>query len=299
MGCLLKRIVLAGFVAAMIAASLSAQSLTVSYVEGTAEVHNGAGWQNVKIGDTITPEATVRLDDHSYLEMQVAGATIALSQKGTYELGRIAAVNRTDRETGVDRTLTSKMAALFSNPVQHDTTMGVRGDQASDSNGISWVTSDAQVYLDSGKEYIKRGRYKMAVEQLKKALASASETERPEVHYYLGYAYSLAGDARNALRQISGLQPADLTGGGADLVILKGKLLFDTNAYAQDIGWLTAPSALAATDAAHAQVYYLLLGLSYAGNGNTRKAKQNLEKVISSSEGSQLAKTAQKLIEHL
>lgn len=295
----MKRIVLATLFAAMIAASLTAQSLTVSYAEGSAEVRNGSAWQRVEIGDTIAPDATIRLGDHSYLELQVPGAKIALSQKGTYDLGRLVAENRATREADVERALSSKLAAMFSSPAPHATAMGVRGAQVGDSNGITWVTSVAQVYMDSGKDYIKQGRYGKAVKELEKALETASDTERPEVHYYLAYAYSLAGDTRQALKQVAALQPADFENGGADLVLLKGKLLLDTNAYSQDIRWLTAPSALVATDTEHGQVYHFLLGLSYAGAGDNAKAKRNLEQVISNGQGSELARTAQKLMEHL
>ncbi|HUX20363.1 MAG TPA: tetratricopeptide repeat protein, partial [Spirochaetia bacterium] len=226
-------------------------------------------------------------------------STISLSQGGTYVLGRLLANSQQSKSAGVAQALSSRLTVLFGAPASQSATMGVRADKADDSGGISWTTSDAQVYVDSGKAYIKSGDYPKAIDELKQALDYATDSELPEVRYYLGYAYSLAGNTRDALKQIGALKPGDLENDAADLVILKGKLLFDTSAFAGDVQWLSSNASLVKNDTQRAPLFYLLLGLSYNGSGDRTNAKENLEKVVAISADSELGKTAAELLKQL
>lgn len=282
----------------VLAASIvSAQDLTVSYVEGKAELQSGSVWQELNIGDPVPAGATVRLSDASYLVIAGGPARLALSQGGTYSLDRLLANSRELSSIGVGRALSSRLSVLFGAPSAQSTTMGVRAEKADTNSGISWITSDAQVYVDSGKSYIKSGDYPKAIDELKQAADSATAGELPVVRYYLGYAYSLAGNTREALKQVVDLRPSDVDTADADLVILKGKLLFDTNAFAQDIQWLTANADLVKDDVRRGPLYYLLLGLSYNGAGDTAAARANLQKVVSMAGNNDLGKTATALLQ--
>jgi tetratricopeptide (TPR) repeat protein len=241
----------------------------------------------------------VRIADSSFLEIGGSASTISLSQKGTYVLGRLIADSKQFSSAGVAQALSSRLTVLFGAPAAQSTAMGVRADKADDSGGISWITSDAQVYVDSGKAYIKSGDYKKAIDELKQALDYATDSELPEVRYFLGYAYSLDGNVRDALKQVADLKPSDLENDAADLVILKGKLLFDTSAFARDVQWLSSNAALVKGDSQRAPLYYLLLGLSYNGTGDQVNAKENLQKVVGISADSDLGKTASELLKQL
>ena len=276
-----------------------AQSLTVSYLEGSAEVQSGSSWHALAIGDSLSPSSTVRLADGSYLEIGGGPSAISLSQGGTYPLNRLVADSREMSSAGVGKALASRLTALFGAPAVESSTMGVRAKKAEDNGGISWVTSDSQVYVDSGKAYMKSGDYKKAIDELKQALDYATDAEMPEIHYYLGYAYSLAGNTHDALKQLVDLQPTDLESGRGDLVILKGKLLLDTSAYQKDVQWLSAHGDLVKSDPQRGQAYYLLLGLSYNGAGDRSNAKEYLQEAVSVAPDSDLGKTANELLSKL
>lgn len=295
----MKRSFMLVVLAVAVGACAAAQDLTVSYVEGSVEVQSGSSWQPLAIGDSLSPSSTVRLADGSYLEISGGASAISLSQGGTYPLNRLVADSRQMSSAGVGKALTSRLTALFGAPAVESSTMGVRAAKAEDTGGISWVTSDSQVYVDSGKAYMKSGDYRKAIDELKQALDYATDTEMPEIQYYLGYAYSLAGNTREALKQVADLQPADLESGGGDLVILKGKLLLDTSAFEKDVQWLSSHGEKLKSDPQRSQAYYLLLGLSYNGAGDRSNAKLNLQKAVSAAPDSELGKTADELLSKL
>lgn len=295
----MKRTLISMVVLVLAAVAVGAQNLTISYVEGHVELQRGQSWQELNIGDSIPANATVRLGADSYLEIAGGAQTISLSQSGSYAVNRLLSDSRQMSSAGVGSALSARLVALFGTPTTKSATMGVRAKKAEDDNGISWVTSDAQVYVDSGKEYIKSGDYQKAVDELKQAVDYATGGELPEAQYYLGYAYSLAGNTRDALKQVGGLKPGDVETVAADLVILKGTLLLDTSAFEQNVHWLTENAGLVSGDPERGPVYYLLLGLSYNGVGDKTNARENLQKVVSLAGSSDLGTTAATLLQQL
>lgn len=282
----------------LLAAAIGAQSLSVSYVEGDAEARQAQSWNNLVIGDPVAANATVRLGVDSYLEITGRTQSIAISQPGTYSLSSLIAQAMLMKSAGVGPVLSKKLAALFSASLEKSSTLGVRAAKAQDTSGIAWVASDAGVSIDSAKKHIAAGDYRKAIEQLKEAVVSASSTELPVARYYLGYAYSLSGKTRLALEQLGRIKPADIAPRAAGFVVLKGKLLLDTNAYQQDVAWLTAHAAVVGGDSERAPIYYLLLGLSYQGTGDSANARRNLRKAASLSPSTDVGRTAAKLLHH-
>lgn len=292
----MRRILIAAFLAAVVATVLSAQELTVSYVEGKAEVKSGQSWREIGIGDQVSSNSVIRLEGQAYLEMTAGSQSVSLSQPGTYGISGLLADSQQMSSAGVGPALSARLVALFGAPQEQSTTMGIRADNAAAKNGVSWMMSDSQVYIDSGKEYVKSGDYKKAIAEFKQAVDSASGSEVAEAHYYLGYAYSLAGNTRAALKELNGVSPSDLVAGAADLVVLKGKLLLDTSAFEQDVRWLASNEGLIGKNSDRSPAFHLLLGLSYKGVGETAKAKASLEEVVSTAGSSELGKAAAKVL---
>jgi len=237
------------------AAALSAQALSVAYVQGSVQANDGSGWSEVSIGDTIPGGATVRLGDGSYVEMTASGVDITLSQAGSYPVASLLSTSRRMGGTATSAVLTTALAALVGKtPATHSTAMGVRSENMGAALGPAWVTSDSQVYLDAGKDFLKAGSYAKAVEQLQSALAEASDQEIPEVKYYLATAYSLSGNEAKALGEIADVAPSEGDSWAPDFALLKARLLIDSFAFKQAASLLQSSSADLAHNAQRARL---------------------------------------------
>ena len=275
-----------------------AQVLTVAYVEGDARVRNGAAWVELSIGDSVSGESTVQLGDGAYLELTSASARIALSQKGSYSLHNILSSSRALGSTGAGKALLASLSHLASEPARNQGAVGgARGANESKTDDTEWEGSSAQVFLDSGREFSRSGQYDQAIAQLTQALAVADETEVPEVRFNLADAYSLKGDTRGALKLAASLKPSGGEAWAADFVLLKAKLLMDTNAFSQEITWLTQNGNDLSGDAQRGQVYLFLLGVAYRGAGDTANQKEALTKAVFLSPDSDLGKAAAQLLQ--
>ncbi len=149
-----------------------------------------------------------------------------------------------------------------------------------------------------GSRTSKSGQYGEAIEQFLQALDAATEQESPQVRYYLAYAYSLNGDTRAALKYAADLQPSSADEWASDFIILKAKLLVDSNAFAQDIAWLTQSGNDLSGDAQRGAIYQFLLGVGYRGIGDASNEKASLSKVVAISGESDLGRAAAELLQN-
>jgi len=295
-----RRALIAGVVLfAFAVCSVGAQELSVSYAEGDAQVRSGSSWVELSIWDRLTPRTTIQLSDGAYVELTWAGTKIVLSQKGTYSLREILASCRALDSAGAEKAILATLSSLLMRPAGNQSTAsGVRSVNEAKTNDSEWVTSNAQVFLDVGKQYLGSGQHKEAIEQLLLALDAATEKESPQVQYYLACAYSLSGDMRAALKHAAGLQPSSADEWASDFIILKAKLLVDSNAFAQDIAWLTQNGNDLSGDAQRAALYEFLLGVGYRGIGDAANAKASLAKAMAMSGESDLGKAASELLQN-
>ncbi len=269
----------------------------MSYVEGNVCVQSGSTWAALSIGDNVSSQVTVQLGDGAYLELKETDLKIVLSRKGTYSLPDILASSRTMRSTGVAKALVATLSSLLMGPAENQSAAGVRGANEDKAEDSQWVTSSAEVSLDAGEQYLKSGQYAEAIEQFLQARDEATEKELPQIRYNLAYAYCLSGDTRDALKQSTGLQASSADGWAADFVILKAKLLVDTNAFADEIAWLTQGGNDLSGDAQRAALYDFLLGVGYRGVGDTSDEKASLSRVVAISVTSDLGRAAAQLLQ--
>jgi tetratricopeptide (TPR) repeat protein len=276
-----------------------AQELSVTYVDGDAQVRDGSAWAVLSIGDRLTPQATIQLSRGAYVEIKRGDTKIVLSQKGTYSLASLIASSRALGSAGVGKALLSSLSRLAAGPAHNQSdTAGMRGANETKSNESEWMTSSAQVFLDAGQQYLKSGQYAEAIEQFLQALDAATEQESPQVHYYLAYAYSLNSDTQAALKHAMDLQPSGGDEWASDFIILKAKLLIDSYAFGQVIAWLTQNGNDLSGDAQRGAIYEFLLGVGYRGVGDTANAKASLSKVVTMSSDSDLGKAATQLLQN-
>jgi tetratricopeptide (TPR) repeat protein len=281
-------------------AILCAQNLTVAYLQGEVQLKTGSGWSELSIGDEVPRDGTLQVSDGGYLELTDHTLTITLSQAGSYSVQALLLASQRMSKVGAGRTLSAMLFTLVNGPSRvQSTAMGARGANESKTDQPDWVTSDAEVYLKSGREFIKLGEYAKAIEELRRALEVATDEESLEVRYYLASAYSLSGDTRSALTQISRVTLASGEPWAPDYVLLKAKLLVDTFAFKEEITWLTEQRGGLSQDAQRASAFYFLLALGYQGVGDTANEKESLAQVTHMAAGSDLGKVAAKMLNDL
>jgi hypothetical protein len=276
----------------------AAPNLSVSYLEGQAYVQTGSTWTPVAIGTAVPADGRVKLDAGAYVLLKTPGADIVITQKGTYSVGTLLTMQRSMKTAGVGKALVSSLSYILGGGVKNQSSaLGARGADQSKSGDSEWAESSAGVFLDSAKTYLQSAQYDKAVEQLNQALDASTEDEQPEIHYYLASAYSLKGDTREALKQAGMLQPGGGASWSADFVILKAKLLADTNGFAEEVQWLKANGGNLPQDAQRAPVYFFLLGLGYRGTGDLENEKSSLGQVVSIAKDSDLGMAAAQLLQ--
>lgn len=284
------------FVAASV---VGAQDLSVSYIDGNARAQNGSAWATLSLGDRVSPQSTIQLSEGAYVELQRADVKLVLSQKGVYSLRDLVTSSRAMGLAGVGKAILSSLTYLIKGPVHNQSDVaGARGADKSSADDSEWETSNAQVYLDTGKDLLKTGQYELAINQLLQAVDEATDDELPQVHYYLAYAYSLTGDTHTALKYAADLEPRRADDWTPDYIILKAKLLVDTNAFTQEVAWLTQTGNDLSGDAQRAPIYAFLLGVGYRGMGDTVREKASLAKVVAQSAGSEMGTAAAQLLEN-
>lgn len=290
----------AGLVALFLVISWAAsgQTVVVTYLDGEASVNKGSSPVELAIGDAVPQNATVRLGKDSYLELRSAGATIKLSERGSYSVHDLLSASAALISAGVGRALSTSLAHLLTGPAANrSTVLGARGADESNSEDAGWVENGAAVFFDAVQAFIASGQYDKAIAQLKEALAASTEDELPEVTYDLAYAYSLSGDTREALIQMAGVEPKGTEEWVPGFVLLKAKLLVDANAFAQAIAWLVQPGNDLSGDAQLSPAYNFLLGIGYRGLSDLSKERQALSKVIAIAADSDLAASAKELLQ--
>jgi tetratricopeptide (TPR) repeat protein len=282
------------------ASPVSAQPISVTFVEGRVQLRSPTGWTEVAIGDVLPENGVVRLEKNSSVEFGDTANRLVLTHAGSYALHDLVSASRRLESNGVGAALSGTLKNLVSGRVsQQSAVMGVRGANESKSEQMDWVTSDAQVFVDSGKEYLKAGAYDEAVKQFEQAKDSASSTELPYILYCLASAHSLKGDTRLASSMIEGLTISGGEEWAPDFVLLKAKLDLESNAFQEEIAWLSGWKDSLSRDSRRAQVYYFLLALGYQGIGDESNVRVNLSTAVSLEAESAVGQAAKRLLESL
>jgi tetratricopeptide (TPR) repeat protein len=280
--------------------TLPAQEISVSWLDGKASQEIASSWQELSIGDVVPSDSTVRLETHAYIELSAASMRITLSQPGTYSVRKLLSTSLTLRSAGVGKALTEKLSKFVSGPSRSQGSAGgARAEMASKAESQEWIASETEEFLEAGRDFIGSGQYDKAVEQLNKAVEAATDDERAQARYYLAEAYALGGETRSAMAQLARVPLDDSAAWAPDYVLLKGKILVDVSAFDQAVQWLLKNGDKVTSHAERMPTYFFLLGLAYAGVGDTVKEKECLRHVVAIAGESELGNAAGKLLEGL
>jgi hypothetical protein len=256
------------------AAAAAAQGMTADYIEGTAAQQAGSAWSSLSVGDQVSPDAVIRVDRHSLLQLKGQDATITLSQPGTYALRRVMTARASLRAAGAPAAVAAAFTKILRGTGREsNAAMGVR--EVSESIPALRDLGDFSP-LAEGKRSLAAGDYDDAIAQFARL---ARETGDGEARLSLATAWSLKGDPRSALEALSGVTPAGTEPWAADFFLLQAKLLVDTFAFDRAVKALQAHPL--AFDEVRAQAWYFLLALGWRGAGEAVRAAECFDAVVS------------------
>ena len=279
---------------------LFAQEVQVSFQDGQTQIKVGTAWKAINIGDRLAADATVKLDKGASLELQIINATITINQAGTYMLKDILAARKQADTNGVAKSLKSTFTAMIgAAPVKNQSTVaGARASNKSDEDKMTWVSSDTDSIIDSGKSLLQAGKIQEAQDKFNEAMLEATDEEIPQIQYLIGYNLAVAGDIRGASKQWNGLVPDSDASWAADFVLLKARLLEESFAWTDAITLLTKQGANLANDVNRGPIYHFMLGLAWQNTGNSSNAKAAYTKVVSLVPNTDLGKAAAALLKN-
>lgn len=255
-------------------------------------------WYELGIGEVITDQDTIRLDEDSVAELRARGAKLTLTKPGIYVVADLLKASGESRSIGIASVIGNKIKTIVEEPKQSQTAvMGVRGSKSEDE--LEWMSGDTAELLKSGKDYLADGKVEDALEVLEEAYDFADEVEEDEVLFYLGFANALMGELRLALEAIEYVEPDPSMEFYADLILLKGQLLTETFAFEEAVEWLGEYDEDLANDKAAAQMSLLLQGISHKSLGDSSNAKQALQKAVGLDRSSEAGQAAQGVLNEL
>jgi hypothetical protein len=298
-------LVLCGFCAliALSGARLSAQTVTVDYLEGRASQKTTADWAELSVGDTIPVDGSVKLEKHSLVQFKAGATAITLSRPGTYAIRRLLDTRASLRAAGAPQALAVAFSRIVrGSPERLDEAGGIRAEKMPVPEGlgigVEAPTPTGMVdlpYLELGKRQIASGEYKEAIVSLLEAVHEIGPGDTREARFYLATAYSLSGDALRALGALSGFAPGGTEDWAPDFILLRAKLLEDTFAFTEATDLLLKQGGSFAADERRAPMYFFLLALAYRGNDDAARQNLCLDKVVSLAGETDLGVTAARL----
>ena len=299
------------FLLAILVAGAGAQSLTVTYLEGSASQRNAGPWTPLSIGDAVPRSAAVRLDRLGLVQLKAPGSSITLAQPGTYLISTVMAASASLKSAGA----VQAAAVAFSRVIAgRGTTMnavgGVRSEMPAtagllDAGGVEGASAEeapaapapapARAAIGRARDLIAGGQYSDAVLVLRQAIPGADPDPAREADFYLASALELSGDIAGALSALKAACPRGTDDWAPDATLLGARLLEDTYAWPQARDLLVKSGPVLSSDDERAGSYFFLLALAYRGTGEAAREREMLDTVISRDPAGSLAAAASRL----
>jgi tetratricopeptide (TPR) repeat protein len=257
-------------------ALLSAEKISIDYLDGTVELKTAKGWALLSIGDTIPTDASVRVSKGGSLELSSGTQRITLLKDGVYAVADLLKAGGKSGKAGIGVALTQKLHSMTAEKEQQGTVAGARGAQQGQGADVQWVDENEETRA-TVNDLFEKGKYADAVSIIKGAIADASTSdERKELSYQLAVAYYGSGKTALAFRTVSKVSPAVTVGYYPDFMILKANILLDSAAYKDGLAVLgeflkTKPQN------SYAQVAYLLSAECSRGLGDEKASAEALK----------------------
>lgn len=195
-----KRLLLAAAFTVAVTVGVFAQAFSVDFVDGVAEIKTAKGWQALSIGDTVAPDASVRISQSGSLELLKGKVRITLLKDGTYDMASLAKATDKAGAGGVGNAIAQKLQSLTTEKVKGGTVGGVRGAAQGGGGDVTWVDENDETRTQA-QALIDQKKFKDAVALLNQAINdSTADTDKAELTYLIGAAYYGAGQTARAYR---------------------------------------------------------------------------------------------------
>jgi Tfp pilus assembly protein PilF len=278
--------------------ALFALDFTVDYIYGAVEVQKAGGWQPVEIGTTVSEDSLLRLGAGGVAELSSGSVRVTLSEAGTYFVSELTSSSRQASSWGIVQVVRSKIRNLFrGRPEQESTAMGIRAEQMDEDIGFDWMDEEEDA-VEQGKSLLEEQRYEQAVEYFEEALEFADDPSRSLYHFYIGYAYAMAGKSGLAMRYLNEAEPADFMAHYGDYVLLKGQLLLEGQAYRAALELFDA-FLQRFPDHENSQSVYFLSAFCNQQIGRETEAQELLRKAYAMDPSSETGRRAESMLESL
>ncbi len=260
------------------AALLSAEEFQLVYKDGEVSARSGSGWSSLMNGDSISADSQVKLAPGAIAEFSGPNSTLLFSKPGTYRL-QSAAREKPSRETTMLSSVFSRIARMGGEDDRDQSqAMGVRGDEASGSAGLTWIDEDSMSF-DEARSAFRAGEYEQAIDILENEVDPIILSDESEYWYYLAAANLAAGRKGPAL-QIARRHPANqFSEVYSDFLLLKGRLLLESMDYSAAAEQLQQYIYSVSSDG-RKQIGYYLYGIALQQQGQSADARRALQTAV-------------------
>ncbi len=269
---------------------------TADYIDGFLDVKENGSWSEVYIGDTLSGNVLVRLDEGSYAEFSYGrGNIIKLTRPGTYQLAKLVDSKREVSESGVAAIFSNKFKTLLKDDkTKTQTTIG--GVRAAEAENISveWMSGGTSELILDGRNALEERNFKKAEEFFKDAYElAADDYEENDALFFLGLTAAMKGNYSDALSHLDNAFFESDFEFYTDYYMLKGQLLIESFAYNEAFEFLNGYNfdLENITDEKLQEIYFMQ---AVAGNnsGKVSDAKILINKLLKIDPYSDIAKSA-------
>lgn len=212
--------------------------LEVVFLDGEVAWFEDNHWQpELEIGDQISEEALLRLEDGAVVELSYKQNNLTLYSAGSYQIRQL--LNRQEEVADWDLSaiLSQKMASLFNEDHMSEMGIAVLGVRQAKFNNrfdeVEWIVEEDIDPLAEAINLINTGKYKKAITLLAN-LSGKMDRELEQDHlYYSALAQLKGGSKGKAISLLTKVKNNPAAPYYSDLILLKGKILLESLAYAE------------------------------------------------------------------
>ena len=282
----------------MLIVNIYAEEFVLEYLEGEIEINQDGSWVEAMIGDTISENTQLKVEEETIAEFSNDTTRLTISNPGAYSLKDILSQKKRVSSLGFGTVVQNTYKYVAGKQKStNSAVMGVRGAKADDSNDVAWMHEEDE-QLSEGKDFIKAKKFKEAALVLEDGFKNADPDSEQEYLFYLGYSYAMLGDNGKALKYLSGVHADGSEDYFGDYVLIRGQLLLDSLSYKKALELFNRYIS-AYPDGENIQVSYFMAGICFNELGKKDKARDSFKRAERINPNSEVGKAARQVINKL